>query len=110
MSGEEPSIQDLFKQLKQVRIQEARIIEQIERKSAKDERAKQAERARASTFNNSDHLPIDYQIGDRVRITNNVRDDQTKTATITKVNPIQIGIVTDDGSHTWRVRKNLEKL
>jgi hypothetical protein len=109
MSGE-PSIQELIEQLKRIRIQEARIIEQIERTSVREEQTRRAERTRPSTPADGDWLPVDFQIGDRVRITNNVRAGQTRTATVTKVNTSQISIVTDNGSHTWRVRKNLEKL
>lgn len=105
MSGE-PSIHDLIEQLKQIRIQEARIIEQIELASAREERTRQTDR----THNDGDWLPVDFKIGDRVRITNNVRAGQTATATVTKVNTSRISIVTDDGSHTWRARRNIVRL
>jgi hypothetical protein len=110
MSGE-PSLHELIEQLKRIRIQEARIIEQIEQTSIREERTRRSERTRPPTRVDGDWLPVDFQIGDRVRITNNVKAGQTATATVTnKINDSRISILTDDGSYTWRVRKNLIRL
>ena len=89
----EPSISELINQLKQVRIQEARIIAQIERVSRQGP---------AEQF-------VDYQVGDRVRVTNGVKGTRATTGTVTKVGDERIGIELDDGTRTWRIRKNLER-
>ena len=65
----EPSISELIDQLKQVRIQEARIIAQIERVN----RQGPAEQS------------VDYQVGDRIRITNGVKGTRATTGTVTRV-------------------------
>lgn len=112
----EPPINKLIEQLRRIRIQEARIIDQIERATIREEetrreqRARRAERTQRATHVDNNWLPTDFQIGDRVRITNGVKSGQTTTATVTKVNPCLISIVTDDGTHTSRARRNLESL
>jgi hypothetical protein len=60
--------------------------------------------------------PKDIQVGDRVRITNRLSHVKGRSpteadarATVTKINLVQIRVVTNSGIDTSRVRKNLEK-
>ena len=108
--AEEPSIDELIAQLKRIRVQEARVIEQIERASAREtqtvlraERVLQAERDQAAR---TVHKKA-YQIGDRVRIINGVRAGQVETGIVTGVTATRVSITTDDGTRTWRAHKNI---
>ena len=92
----DPSIGELIEQLKNIRIQEARIIEQIER-------------INNSSEDQTEETFVDYQIGDRIRITNGVRGTHTTTGTVTRVGDERISITLDDGKNTWRIRKNLTR-
>lgn len=93
MQQRDPSISELIEQLKQVRIQEARIIAQIERVNRQ---------GTAEPF-------VDYQVGDRIRVTNGVKGTRTTTGTVTRVGDERIGINLDDGTRTWRIRRNIER-
>lgn len=92
MSDDE-SISELIDRLKRVRIEEARIIDLIERRTRREAVA-------TNTF----------RVGERVRITNGVRQGQTTTATVTRVNGERTSLLTDDGTSTWRHSKNLARL
>ena len=94
MSGQEPSITELIEHLRILRIQEARVIDLIERASAREPTAERD----------------NFQIGDRVRITNGVRPGQIPTGVITRVTTERISLTTDDGTRTWRARRNLTRL
>ena len=60
--------------------------------------------------------PKDIEVGDRVRITNRLSHVKGRSpteadarATVTKINLVQIRVVTNSGIDTSRIRKNLEK-
>ena len=91
MSDDE-SISELIDRLKRVRIEEARIIDLIERRTRRE--------AATNTF----------RVGERVRIINGVRQGQTTTATVTRVSGERVTLRTDDGTGTWRHSKNLTRL
>jgi hypothetical protein len=95
--AEEPSLSELIEQLKRIRIQEARVIDQIERVGTR------ATRATSHVVGNV-FLP-----GNRVRITNGVKAGQRPTGTVTKVSADRISVTTDDGTRTWRAPKNLTR-
>lgn len=103
------SLDELIEQLKRIHIQEAQIIEQIGRVSAREAQARNTERETQDWRNArfAGGQPRVFIIGDRIRITNGVRAGQEPTGTVTKVSPERISITTDDGTHTWRARKNL---
>jgi hypothetical protein len=83
----------------------------FERVSAREAQARNTERetqdyqGRNARF--AGDQPRVFVVGDRIRITNGVRAGQEPTGTVTKVSPGRISITTDDGTHTWRARKNL---
>jgi hypothetical protein len=105
MEGDEPSIEELIEQLRLIRIQEARVIDRIERAARRAENR----RATTRTRGNQQQLPLDFIVGDRVTITSALKPDQTPTGVVTRVTTGRIYITTDDGSYTWRLRKNLIK-
>jgi hypothetical protein len=96
--AEEPSLSELIEQLKCIRIQEARVIDQIDRVEHT-----RATRATTHAVGNV------FQPGNRVRITNGVKAGQRPTGTVTKVSADRISITTDDGTKTWRASKNLTR-
>ena len=98
--AEEPSLLDLVEQLRILRIQEGRVIDQIERITA---------RAEAAAEESNRRPPGTYRVGDRVRVTNGVRPGQLSTAVVTRVNGERISITTSDGTRTWRLSSNLER-
>lgn len=103
----EPSIDELIEQLKLVRIQEATIIEQIEEQV----RANEAQAMRAGHVRTTPPvLRGVYTVGDRVRVTNGVREGQLPTGTVTRITRTRVYIRTDDGSDTWRKPGNLTHL
>ena len=97
--AEEPSLLDLVEQLRILRIQEGRVLDQIERITARAEAAEE----------NNRRPPGTYRVGDRVRVTNGVRPGQLSTAVVTRVNGERISITTSDGTRTWRLSSNLER-
>ena len=102
--AEEPSLSELIEQLKRIRIQEARVIEQIERASNRETRTTlRAERDQSARLAHN----FTYQIGDRVRITNGVRAGQVNTGIVTGVTATRVSITTDDGTRTWRAHRNV---
>jgi hypothetical protein len=115
----EPSIDELIEQLKRIRIQEAQVIEQIERANSRETRraarlraereqaARQAERDRAARVAAQNNT---FQIGGRVRITNGVRAGQVETGLITTLTATRVSITTDDGSRVVRAYKNVTSL
>jgi hypothetical protein len=105
------SIEELIAELKLVKIHEANIIARIEAAAQKRDQDK-SEKTRP----NANRLSK----GDRVRITNRVRKpatwnnetawDKGRLATVTKVTPEQVNIITDNGISTWRAPTNLRKI
>ena len=92
--GDNDSISNLIERLKRIRIEEARLIDLIEQRT-------QRETAVATN---------PFRVGERVRVTNGVRQGQTSTATVTRVSGERTSIRTDDGTDTWRHSKNLARL
>lgn len=108
------SIEELIAQLKLIKIQEANIIARIEAAAAHKKDDDKSETTRPATTR--------LTKGDRVRITNRVRkpatwnnktawdEDKGRLATVTKVTPEQVHIITDNGISTWRAPNNLRKI
>jgi hypothetical protein len=104
------SIEELIAQLKLIKIQEANIIARIEAAAAHKKDDDKSETTRPATTR--------LTKGDRVRITNRVRkpatwnnetawdEDKGRLATVTKVTPEQVNIITDNGISTWRAPPN----
>ena len=74
------------------------MIDQIERISARGE------------VNNNELPDVVFRIDDRIRIINGVRAGQVPTGVVTRVTADRIYITTDDGTHTWRARRNLVRV
>lgn len=94
-------------------------IEQIERTIAAQTAS---QRGRIESAANERHEINGIAVGDRVRVKNKVKKPATwisetpwsankeRIATVTRVTPLQIHFVTDNGTRTWRAPNNLEKL
>lgn len=112
-------IDTLIAELKSLKIREADIIAQLETAAAEQRRGQRRE------TNTDTRVVVSgtnaLARGDRVRITNRVRkpatwnndirweEDKERSATVTKVTPDQVHIVTDNGVRTWRAPNNLKK-
>ena len=105
-----PSISELIERLRDIRIQEAEVIELIEQAAtnAREERAARAVAIPPPPALDGNGLPTVYQVGDRVRIIN-ARAGQVPTGTVTRVTADRITIITDDGTRTWRARRNVAR-
>jgi hypothetical protein len=104
--AEGPSLDELIEQLRRIRIQEARLIDQIAEVGAREAQTRHNHRIRVANVHIDGQV---FQPGDRVRITNKVRAGQRPTGTVTRVTPGRISLTTDDGSNTWRAPKNLTR-
>ena len=65
--GDNDSISNLIERLKRIRIEEARLIDLIEQRTRRE----------TAVVTNP------FRVGERVRVTNGVRQGQTSTATVT---------------------------
>ena len=85
------SVEDLLTELERLRIEEDRIIRRI------------------AELNGSTQSR--FKTGDRVRITNSIREyrgPDDRIGTVTRVTPKRVHIRTDSGRHTNRAPKNLK--
>lgn len=102
----EPSLSELIEQLANIRIQEARVLDQIEQTTRREQQRTRA--THATTPGSRNVFRGVYSIGDRVQITNGVREGQSKTGIVTGITATRVSITTDDGSRTWRAHGNLK--
>ena len=115
----DPKIEDLIEELKALRVRETAIIREIEAANELRIRRASINATERRETNNAEAVPNCIRTGDRVRITNKIRRPATATATwteqleriatVTRVTPEQIHIVTDNGTRTWRAPNNLRK-
>jgi hypothetical protein len=110
----EERIKFLIEELKRLEIRQAVVIAELE---ATNER-----RTNGNTTTSNEASTTGLTIGDRVRITNQVKKPATwnntvlwdkereRLATVTRVSAKQIHFVTDNGTNTWRAPNNLKKL
>ena len=106
-------IEDLIEELKDIRLQETAVLARLE--DANRRRSGRTAPARATETVNG------ISKGDRVRITKKVKrpadwpsertwvEAHYRAATVTRVTPEQIHILTDNGVKTWRAPNNLKK-
>lgn len=118
----ERNIEELIEELRALRLRETAVIAEIE--GAIEARTRRT----TGTISNDNNIGATPQLeavvngirrGDRVRITNKVRKPATaaptwteqkeREATVTRVTPQQIHIVTDNGTRTWRGPNNLRR-
>jgi hypothetical protein len=116
------SISELIEELRRVRIRESAIIEELEnavrrarQRETEDENIVDVDENRIHPAVIANGLGI--RVGDRVRIKNKVRKPATagpswsetreRAATVTKVTPEQVHVITDNGTKTWRAPNNL---
>lgn len=102
----EPSLNELIEQLTRLRIQEARVLEQIVEAAHREEREQTRATRAAVPGRRNAHRNV-FQPGDRVQITNGVRTGQATNGVVTGVTATRINITTDDGSRTWRAPHNV---
>lgn len=113
---EESSFDELIEELRALKIRENDIIDRLAR----------VNRAQVNAGNDTPSNRVvaqapatnSFKRGDRVRITNKVRKPATaganwsesreRLATVTRVIPDQVHILTDNGTRTWRAPNNLQ--
>lgn len=95
----EPSLEELIALLRNIQIQEATVIAQIQRVNERQTRRHFQARSEGAFF----------EVGDRVTIINTVRAGQVRTGTVTRVSGERVYLVTDNGINTWRLKENLVK-
>ena len=90
------NLANLIERLRVLRVQEAAVIDQIER-------------VNNNNNNNNDTV---IRAGDRVRILSHsrVRPGQSRTGVVTRVTADRVYLITDDGTQTWRATRNVVKL
>jgi hypothetical protein len=108
--------QDLIEELQALRIRETAIIARLEQVNRARNGGNDANENRGNNEAGEPN-PHGFTRGDRVRITNRVRRPATagptwseareRLATVTRVIPDQIHVVTDNGTRTWRAPNNL---
>jgi hypothetical protein len=108
------SVADLIQELQQLRIRETVVIAEIREAIEARDGAEQD-----IVIDDVDQPPAAHGLrtGDRVRIKNKIRKPATagpswsetreRLATVTRVTPDQVHVVTDNGTKTWRARNNL---
>jgi hypothetical protein len=122
---QDKTISDLIEELRRVRIRASVIIEAIEdavQEAAQREREEQENIVDVDVDKNRIHPAVTVnvlriRIGDRVRIKNKIQKPATagpswseareRAATVTKVTPEQVHVITDNGTTTWRAPNNL---
>jgi uncharacterized protein YfaQ (DUF2300 family) len=120
-------IEQLTRELNELDLRRESIISELDlRREAIVSRIEQLQEQEVSSAGASDgtrtFLCVNgIQRGDRVRIKNKVkkpatwpgtklwREDEYRSAIVTKVTPTQIFILTDNGVSTWRAPNNLRK-
>ena len=103
----EPTVDELIQQLARVHIEEARIVEELQRA-----RARETRRARvAAAIGIPNRVTTsDFHTGQRVRISN-ARDERNQSqGTVTRVTASRVHIRTDDGDVVLRAPQNLVRL
>jgi hypothetical protein len=122
------SFEELIEELHAVKIREAEITVELERRAnrAASERTRatiepqdNGQTSEAAHFS-APFFTNGFKRGDRVRITNKVRKPATsgptwteakeRLATVTRVIPDQVHILTDNGTKTWRAPNNLKQV
>jgi hypothetical protein len=123
---EDRNIEELIEELHELKIREAELTVRIERaRLTRTERGATVGGALEPSDNSHSLLggPFftnGFRPGDRVRVTNKVRKPATagpawteareRLATVTKVIPDQVHILTDNGTKTWRAPNNLKRV
>ena len=120
----ERQIELLIEELKVLKLREAEIISRIEdANKTRLQNKPDSEGGTRRAYNESVETSVNgISQGDRVRIKNRVRKPATWTsqvewteakerrATVTRVTPEQIHVITDNGVRTWRAPNNVQKL
>ena len=112
--SESDRIATLIEELKDLRVQETSLLQQIEDANRR--------RGNGQEVNgtSSDRSTQAYQTGDRVYITSRIRrpvfatrtwtGHKERRATVTRVVGEKVFVQTDNGTETWRAAKNLQAL
>ena len=113
-SMEETSVEQLIEKLRALQLETARTIELLELARGDEDRNRQRRASRTPTVVATPvATPVtntNFSVGDRVIITNRVRGNHDRRATVTSVSDNRVTFRTDDGHHTWRAPGNLRLL
>jgi len=123
---EERKLDALIEELKSLRVREAIVISEIEAVNKKRvERDSRKPKPGGTSNESQKKRAIELSKGDRVYVSNRIRKpsswpnsnegnewtaEKERYATVTRVSKGKVYIETDNGVHTWRAPKNLEKI
>ena len=110
----ETSIEQLIEKLRALQLETARTIELLELARGAEDRNQQRRADRTPTAVatpvSTDATNNNFNVGDRVIITNRVRGNHDRRATVISVANNRVTFRTDDGHRTWRAPGNLRLL
>ena len=102
------SVDQLIQKLKQIRIQETEVLEQLEEARARETTSRSPQVPPATADPNL------FEEGDQIRITNKVRlprgravTDGDRLAVVTDIQGDKVYFITNNGTKTWRLFKNI---
>ena len=112
---ENRTVEELIEELQELRIREIEIIAELKQANSA------GTRTQTGDANSHRHeVAHGFRRGDRVRVINKVRKPATagpswneakeRLATVTRIIPDQVHILTDNGTKTWRVPNNLQQM
>jgi hypothetical protein len=116
----ETTIEQLITRLRELQIETARTIELLEATRNEEIQRRQVEADRTPVAVATPVTPVasintrtinlitvNYQVGDKVIITNATRGNHDKRATVTRTTGSRVYLRTNDNQVTWRHYKNL---
>jgi len=115
---EERSIDDLIRELKELKVRETTLLNQLEAANNRREgNERHQQKGNAGAPNDQEGI---FRPGQRVYITNRIRRPinwsgiweahKERFATVTRQSSNKVFVRTDNGVDTWRAPKNLSKL
>src|SRR5688500_4680264 len=116
----EPNIDELLIHLDQLRIREDNIrieitsvighIKALRQKETQEEGRPQTEERVQNQVRTQRSSDRDFEPRDRILVLNKTKPGQGKTGTVTKVQGPRVNYIAEDGTPTWRLKKNLKLL
>ena len=110
--SEEETVDQLIRKLKEIKVQESKILDQLE-----EARSRETRRARQASIVTADPNP--FKKGDQVKILNKIRLPKSKQgrpatsddriAVVTDIKGDKVHFIIDNGTKTWRLHKNLQR-
>jgi hypothetical protein len=109
---DDPSVQQLVRRLKEIRLEASAIIAQIDRRldDGSGEGGMQDEPMENTVLCSGDRIYIKNKLKKPADWKNSIKWVEERRATVTRVLEGQIHFVTDNGVRTWRAPNNVRRL